>query len=129
MFKNVDEAVKRETGFIALVVLIGSLLMQAVFLVIGKWDTTVLLGNLLGAAAAIGNFFLMGLTVQKALSMEPKDASTRMKSSQSLRMLMLLLICVIGGVTPCFNLFAVVIPLAFPGIGAKLRGFMLKKEN
>ena len=127
MFKDVDETVKRETRYIALVVLIGSLLMQAVFLVINRWDYTVLLGNLLGAAAAVGNFFLMGLTVQKALGMEAKDASARMRSSQSLRMLMLVVICAIGAAAPCFNLYAVVIPLLFPSVGAKLRPLTEKK--
>lgn len=54
--KKVDKTVLRETGYIALFVILLSVLMQAVFLIIGKWDYTVLLGNLL-SAAAVGNFF------------------------------------------------------------------------
>ena len=71
---TVDKTVRRETLFVAAWVGIFSLFMQAVFLVIGRWDYTVLLGNLLGAAAAVGNFFLMGLTVQSAVQKEEKDA-------------------------------------------------------
>lgn len=129
MFRNVDETVMKSTRYIAVIVLIGSLLMQAVFLIIGKWDYTVLLGNLLGAAAAIANFFIMATTVQRSLGMEPGDASKRVRSSQSMRMLMQLVICVIGGVAPCFNIYAVVIPLIFPGVGAKLSGFLMKESK
>ena len=96
MFRNVDAEVARSTRYIALIVLIGSLLLQAVFLLIGKWDYTVLLGNLLGAATAIGNFFIMAQTVSKALSQGDKDnASKKTQLSRSLRMLMMALICVV----------------------------------
>ncbi len=129
MFKNVDATVLKSTRYIIVVVLICSLLMQAVFLMIGQWDYTVVLGNLLGAATAIFNFFLMAVTVQRSLEMAPDDASKRVKSSHSLRMLMQLVICVIGGVVPCFNIFAVVIPLVFPSIGAKLSGVLMKEDH
>ena len=107
MFKNVDKVVLKETRFIAIFVLLGSLLMQAVYLVLGQWDYTVLLGNLLGAAVAVGNFFLMGLTVQKCLEMSPDDAKKRMKLSQQGRLLMMLVICMIGAAVPFCNTIAV----------------------
>ena len=53
-----DPAVKKETGFIALWTGLLSLILEAVFLVIRKWDLSVLLGNLGGAAAAIGKFLV-----------------------------------------------------------------------
>ena len=128
LFKNVDAEVVRSTRYIALIVLIGSLLLQAVFLLIGQWDYTVLLGNLLGAATAIGNFFIMAQTVSKALSQGDKDnASKKTQLSRSLRMLMMALVCIIGHQAPCFNLFAVAIPLVFPSIGAYLSGLLMKK--
>lgn len=70
--KKIDEAVLKETKFIAVSVLILSALMEAVFLIIGKWDITVLFGNLLGGGFAILNFFLMGLTVQNAVTKKKK---------------------------------------------------------
>ncbi len=47
---KIDAIVRRETIYIAVWVGILSLLMEAVFLIIGKWDYTVLLGNLLSGA-------------------------------------------------------------------------------
>ena len=128
MFKKVDPTVKSETRFIAMIVLILLVLMEAVFLIIGKWDYTVLLGGLYGAAVAVGNFFLMGLTVQKCLTLEPDEAKKRMKLSQQGRMLMLLVLCVIGGAVPFFNTIAVLIPQFFPRIGVTIRGLTMKDK-
>lgn len=128
MFKKVDPTVIKETSYIALAVLILSALMQAVYLVIGRWDYTVLLGNLYGALVAVGNFFLMGLTVQHCLTMEPDEARKRMKLSQQGRMLMLLVLCVIGGVLPFLNTIAVLIPQLFPRIGVTIRGLTMKDQ-
>ena len=128
MFKKVDTTVLKETRYIALSVLILSALMQAVFLVIGRWDYTVLLGNLYGAVVAVGNFFLMGLTVQLCLTLEPDDAKKKMKLSQQGRMLMLLVLCVIGGVLPFLNTIAVLIPQLFPRVGVTIRGLTMKDK-
>ncbi len=128
MFKKVDPTVIKETRYIAAAVLILSALMQAVFLVIGKWDFTVLLGNLYGAAVAVGNFFLMGLTVQVCLTLDPDEAKKRMKLSQQGRMLMLLVLCVIGGVLPFMNTIAVLIPQLFPRVGVTVRGLTMKDQ-
>ena len=102
--------------------------MQAVFLVIGKWNITVLLGGLYGAAIAVGNFFLMGLTVQKCLTLEPDDAKKRMKLSQQGRLLMMLVVCMIGAAVPFCNTIAVLVPQLFPRIGVTVRGLTLKGE-
>ena len=74
-------------------------------------------------------FFLMGLTVQKAVVKEEKDAKNLMRASQSLRLIMLLCFCAIGAAVPAFNLMATLIPLLFPRLGVFLRGFMLKKRG
>ena len=65
---RIDPTVKKETGYIAVCVAVLTVLMEAVFLVLGYWDITVLWGGLLGAFIAILNFLLMGLTVQKAVA-------------------------------------------------------------
>lgn len=128
MFKKVDAVVVKETRFIAAVVLIGSLLMQAVFLILSMWDYTVLLGNLVGAAAAILNFFLMALAVVKSLDMAKDDAAKHMRGSHGMRMLMLFCICAIGAAAPCFHTVAVLVPLVMPSIGAKIHGLMVKDD-
>lgn len=127
--KKIDSTVLKETANVALVTLIFSVLMQSVFLIAGKWNYTVLLGNLLGGAAAIGNFFLMGLTVQSALGLDAKDAKSRMKLSQMLRTLLLFAVAVIGYAVPVFNLLTVVIPYVFPRIAVALRALSLKKQK
>ena len=62
---KVQPAVQAETKKMALGVGVLTVLMIAVFLIIRKFDYTVALGAALGYAAAVGNFFLMALTVQK----------------------------------------------------------------
>ena len=49
-----------------------------------------------------------------------------MKISQSFRFLMLIIVAVIGGVLPCFNIVAVVIPFFFPRIVMTIRGLKIK---
>ncbi len=124
--KKIDEAVIKETKYISLWVLVLSALMQAVFLVIGKWDYTVLLGNILGGAAVVLNFFAMGLTIQKALEKEEKEARNTMKLSQTYRFLFLIVVMAIGAVVDCFNIWSVVIPMLFPRIAIAFRGLFEK---
>ena len=118
---KIDETVKKETGYIALWVLIFSLLMQAVFLLLRRWDYTVLLGNLLSGALGICNFLLMGLAVQSAVNKEEKEAKETMRASQSLRTLLLFAVVAIGVLLDCFNTVAVIIPLFFPRIAIAIR--------
>ena len=129
MQKKIDPTVRQETLFIAACVAVLTVLMEAVFLLTGFWDMTVLWGGLLGAFAATLNFFLMGMTVQKAVVKEEKDAKNLMRASQSLRLIMLLGFCALGAAIPVFNLVATLIPLLFPRMGVFLRGFMLKKQG
>jgi len=121
LFGKIDAAVRRETGYIAFCTLILSAVMEAVFLIIGRWNLSVLLGNLLGAGAAVLNFFLMGLTVQKAVDKEEKDARSAMKLSQSLRTVMLFVVAAVGVSLECFNPVATIVPLFFPRIAVMLR--------
>ena len=127
--KKIEPVVYKETGYICVWVLILSALMQAVFLVIGKWSYTVLLGNLLGGAAAVLNFLVMAIGVQRALEKEPDDAEKTMKLSQSLRFLALIVVVAIGAVLNCFNTISVIIPLLFPQVGVFLRPLLAKKRH
>ncbi len=125
--KRLDPVIKRETLYIGAWVLILSAIMQAVFLIIGKWDYTVLLGNLLTGSASVLNFFLMALTVQRAVDKEEKDARGTMKASQALRNLMMFVIVVLGVLLPCFNIWASIIPVFFPRISMLFRAMLNKK--
>ena len=125
--KKIDETVLKETKYIAAWIFIFSVLMQAIFLVISEWNYTVLLGNLLSALFAVLNFFLMGITVQKALDKDEKEAKTLVKVSQLYRSLMILVVTVIGVALPCFNTVAVIVPVFFPRIAIAMRPLFDKK--
>ena len=126
---TIDPIVLKETKYILLWELILSILMQAVFLVIGEWDYTVLLGNILSASTAVLNFFLMGVSIQKALEKDENDAKKTIKLSQSYRFLFLIVVLAVGVSIPCFNLWAVLIPILFPRIAIVFRPYFDRKES
>lgn len=111
---RIDGTVRVETRRIAVGTLILSMFMEVIYLLGGLWDYTVLLGNFLGAGGAVLNFFLMGLTVQQVVNKDEKQASSRIKLSQMLRLLMLFVMAILGVCLPCFEMWAVLIPLFFP---------------
>ena len=125
--KKIDPTVLKETAYITVFTIIFSMLMQAVFLILQKWDYTVLLGNLLGMIAVVLNFLLMGITVQNAVLKEEKDAKNLMKLSQTGRLFMMFAFALIGYLVPVFNAIAVVIPFLFPRIAIMFRPFFMKK--
>lgn len=127
--KKLDPIVWRETRYVALWVLILSAVTEAVFLLIGQWNYTVLLGNLLGAAAAVGNFLLMGLAVQKAVGQEEKEARQVLKLSMTLRTFLLFAVLAVGVLLPVFSTWTVILPVFFPRIAIALRPIFLKDET
>lgn len=124
--KKIDPVVKSETIYIATVSAILSLLLQSVFLIIGKWDYTVLLGNIFGLLVTVGNFLLLGITVQNAIEKDPDDAKKQIKASQSLRLLLLFVCAIIGYIIPIFNILGVIIPYLFPRFAISLRPLFKK---
>ena len=127
---GMDPAVKKETGYITVWVVLLSLLMEAVFLVIRQWDLSVLFGNLGGAALAVGNFFLLALVVSRAIDRgKPDQAATRVKATASLRLIgMGALAALLIGVFKT-NVFATLIPLLFPRIGLLFRPMIDRKRG
>ncbi len=121
LFMKIDKTVIKETEYIAIFVGVFSVIMQIVYLCIGYWDYTILLGNLWGAALAIGNHFAMGLFIQKAVAQEPDEAKKTVKNSMSIRFGVLLILMIIGMVIPIFNPIAIAIPLIFPSLAIYLR--------
>lgn len=126
---KIDKTVRKETGYIAVWVLLFSMVMQAVFLILRKWDYTVLLGNLLSGAVVILNFLLMGITVQKAVGKEEKEAKNLMKLSLSLRTLLLFAVVGTGVALSCFSVWTAIIPLFFPRIAIAFRPLFDKRMN
>lgn len=113
---KINATVLRETRYIAVFSLVLSILMQAVFLICRQFDYTVILGNLLGLLTAVGNFFFMGLGVQKAVEKDEKGAKSVLKFSQTARFLGIFVIAALGILLDCFNTVAVIVPIFFPRI-------------
>lgn len=127
--RKIDPVVLKETKYISIWVLLLSTALQAVFLVIGKWDYTVLLGNVLSGAAVILNFLMMGLTVQRAVEKEEKEAKQSMRASSSMRTFFLFAVTAIGVLIPIFSIWTVIIPLFFPRIAIAVRPFLDKRAE
>lgn len=125
--KKIDPTVLKETKYMAVWILILSAFLQAGFLMLRMWDYTVLLGNALSGLAGVANFLLMGITVQKAVLKDEKDAKTAMQVSLLYRSLMLLVVTVLGVVLPVFHMWAVIIPLFFPRVAIAFRPLFDKK--
>lgn len=127
--KKIDKTIVKETKYISLWIFLLSVLMQAVFLVLGKWDYTVLFGSVLSGSASVLNFFLMGITVQKALEKDEKDAKNSMRVSQIYRFLFLVVVVIVGVVLPYFNIWTVLITMFFPRIAIAFRPVFDKKRT
>ncbi len=148
---RVQETVRKETLRIAAGTAVLTVLMVAVFLLLGMFDWTVLLGAVYGCFFAVLNFFLMALAVQKAaesmngvqlppeeevpegeeapekpLSPQAQEAKKRMQLSYHLRMLMLIAAAGIGVAAPCFHAVAALMPLLFPRLVIMVIGFTQK---
>lgn len=116
---KINPSVKKETGHIALGVLIGDIIVIAVFAALKRLDYTVPLGALLGSIGAVGNFLLMGIAVQKAMD-DPDRAKAIIQGSYGKRMLGMLAVMVLGIAAPWFNSIAVLVPFLLPGLTIKV---------
>ncbi len=123
-----DNTIIKETKYIAFMIFIFSIIMELVFLVLSRWDITVLLGNILGALAMIFNFYFMGIGVQKALGKDEKEAQKILKGSLSVRTFFLFAVVALGAWLKCFSTIAVIIPMFFPRIAVAMRP-MWKEKN
>ncbi|MDD3430283.1 MAG: ATP synthase subunit I [Oscillospiraceae bacterium] len=113
--KKIQPAVKKETLHIAFGTFILAAIMVGIFALLGQFNITVIWGALLGVCFAVLNFFLLGLTVQKATTYsDEKRAKAFMQLSYSLRMLLTLGVALLGIWAPVFNGIATVLPLLFP---------------
>ena len=151
---TVQPAVRQETKRIAGGTLILTAVMLIVFMLLGQMDYTVVLGALLGAAYAIGNFFLLALSVQMAaekmngshpaplpeveegeeasevpMSPEAQSARKGMQLSYTWRMLLLILVAVVAIKVPCFHAIAALIPMLFPRVIIFINGIIDKTQK
>ena len=110
-----QQSIVKETKRIAVGTVIMLVLMLAVYAVLGKFTVGVLLGGLLGSAYAIFNFFMLGMTLQKAASMTDQQmAHMKVRSSYSTRMIGMLILAVVAFALPFVEGIPCLIALLFP---------------
>jgi len=126
--KKPGKIVIKETSYISIFEIIFSIVLQIVFILTNHWDYTVILGNILSAFLAVGNFFFMGVALEKAVSESEKRARAIAKTSQTIRQLVLFVVAALGVVLPYFNNWAVLVPLFFPRIAISLRPLFGKNK-
>lgn len=125
--------VLKQTGIIAIGQAVGTALMIGVYLLLQKFDMTVIWGALVGNILAVGNFFFMAvvatMAAEKAANQDVAGGQKLIKASYPLRFLVLaavLALCAWKG-QAIFDLIALVVPLAFVHLTAMITGFFQKK--
>lgn len=121
----------RETLYILIGVSVLTAVMFGVYGLLGRFDTSVLLGGIIGALLAVGNFFFMAvsatLAADKAQQQNVKGGSLLMGMSYPLRFLILAGILLLCGISGKFNPLALVLPLAFVRPVLTLSAFFRKR--
>ena len=134
---KLQKAVKEETIFVALGSLILSVLMVCIFFGLNRvfpeqvpMGLPVILGAAGGCTAAVGNFFLMALTVQKVAGIENYDQAYRsMQVSYRYRTFLQLIWCVLCMVLKFINPVAGILPLLWPSLLIKGKGIINGVKN
>lgn len=92
-------------------------LMCGVYALIGKFSLAVILGGLVGALLAAGNFFFMAvaatLAADKAEAQDVEGGKKLMKSSYPIRLLVLAVLLILCAKSGFFDVVALVLPLVF----------------
>ena len=134
---KLQKAVVNETKTIVIGSLIGTAVMLVVFAAIGKFGMDVIWGTLLGLAAAVGNFFLMALMVQRATESDRPGETEDERAGRIRRMvqvsytqrrMMQVLVVIVAMVVPAINWIPTVIELVFPTVTIYLRQLLNKKR-
>ena len=111
------KVVYHETAIVAVGELICVALMLVVYALLSRFDSTVLLGGIIGLLLAVLNFFFMAvgasLAVDKAANQDVAGGKKQIKLSYTFRMIAIFVIlfaCVKSGLC---NALASVLPLVF----------------
>ena len=125
--------VMKQTGTVALGVLLAGAAMVGVFALLGYYDRTVLLGALAGSLVAVLNFFFMavGLTLaaDKAQEQEVKKGKAMVTSSYFLRMIVMFVVLFACAKSGYCNAIALVLPLLFVRPVLTVAEFFQKKGS
>lgn len=107
----------QETAVIAIGQVICVCAMYGIYALLGQFDTTVLVGGIVGAALAILNFFFMAiganLAADKAVEQNVKGGQALIRSSYLLRLVVLFIVLYAFAKSGLCNVIAMVLPLVF----------------
>ena len=121
----------KETAIIAVGELICVALMCAVYALLGKFSTAVVLGGIVGGLLAIGNFFALAvvatLAADKAAAGDAESGKKLMKSSYPMRMLVLAVVLILCAKSGVFDIIALALPQVFVRPILTLGEFFRKK--
>lgn len=120
-----------------LMILIGEVIciaaMFGIFALLKKFDTSVLLGGLIGGAVAIGNFFAMAigtsLAADKAEAQDVKGGKALLQISFFARYAIMFIVLFAGAKSGYCNLVALLLPLVFIRPVLTFGEFFRKKED
>lgn len=91
--------------------------MCGIFALLGCFDAGVVIGGVVGAVLAIGNFFFMAisadLAADKAQAQDVKGGQAMIRSSYLLRLVVIAIVLFAFAKSGVCNIFALVLPLAF----------------
>ena len=132
MFHNKD--VIRQIGMVAICELACVALMLAVYALLGRFDTKVLIGGLLGGGLAIANFLLLSMAVARAAdqameSGEAAKATLSIRSSAAFRLLAIAASLFLAFRAELCEPIAALLPLIFLQLCINLVGFFRKDKQ
>ena len=124
----------QQVGRMALATAGCSAIMLAIYAVVGRFTTAVLLGGLLGTVIAVGNFLALSITVSNALDRAAAGdnsvkARMSIQSSSVVRTAILAVIYVLLFRAQICDLAAALLPLLFAQAAIKLIEFFRKDSK
>lgn len=107
----------KETLIVFLGELLCSAAMVGIFALLGSYDTTVLIGAIVGALAATANFLFLAIgasiAADKAVDQNVKGGQATVQTSYLVRMVVLFLVLFAFAKSGLCNAIALVVPLIF----------------
>ncbi len=114
---RLEPEVKRENIKMAVGSAVCSLIVIAVFFIIGRFDYTVAIGAAVGFVYAVGNFYFMSVGITKALALGDETAAkSKMRSSYMTRTVVMLAIVAASLLLDWINPIPVLISVFYPKI-------------
>lgn len=106
-----------ETAIVAAGEAVGVAVMIGIYALLGKLDTGVVLGGLVGGLVAVLNFFGMAvvatLAADRAEQQDVEGGQKLLKGSYPLRLICMFLVLIVCAKSGWFDVLALVLPLAF----------------